>query len=63
MEAIELPIIRKLIAFGNSSKGITLPKSWLELIEKETGKTVKEVAVEVDEFLTIQPIIPEKTEK
>jgi len=54
-----MPLIRKVLPIGGS-KGITLPKSWIEWIERETGKTVVEVAVEVDRVITISPIIPEK---
>ena len=52
-----MPLIRKVIQVG-TSKAISLPKSWLELIERETGKPIKEVAVEVNGVLTIRPIIP-----
>jgi len=54
-----LPIIRKVLQHGNS-RAVSLPKSWLDLIERETGKTIKEVTVEVNGVLTIQPIIPKK---
>jgi hypothetical protein len=57
-----MPIIRKIIEVGKTSKGVILPKSWLELIERETGKTVKEVTMEVDGCLTIQPILPKAGE-
>ena len=53
----QVPIIRKVIQVG-TSKAVSLPKSWLELIERETGKSIKEVAVEVNGILTIRPIIP-----
>ena len=52
-----MPLIRKVIQVG-TSKAISLPKSWLELIERETGKSIKEVTVEVNGVLIIQPIIP-----
>lgn len=52
-----MPIIRKIIQVG-SSKAVSLPKSWLELIERESGKKIKEVAVEVNGVLTIKPILP-----
>ena len=57
LEVQKMPLIRKVIQVG-TSKAVSLPKSWLDLIERETGKSVKEVAVEVNGFLTIQPIIP-----
>jgi hypothetical protein len=57
-EVYETPIIRKIIDVGKTSKGITLPKSWLENFERETGKQITEVAMEVNGSLTIQPILP-----
>jgi len=56
-----MPIIRKLIPIG-ASKAITLPKTWLEYFEKELGKPIKYVAIEVDSELKIVPYI-EKKEK
>ena len=53
-----MPLIRKIIAVGKTSKGVILPKSWLENFERETGKTIEHVTVEVNGVLTIQPIIP-----
>ena len=58
---MKMPIIRKIIGVG-SSKAVTIPKSWLELIERETGFEILEVAVEVDKVLTISPIFPKKEE-
>ena len=54
-----MPIIRKVVKVGDS-KGITIPKSWLDYIEKENEVEVTEVAIEVDKVLTIQPILPKK---
>ena len=54
-------MIRKIIEVGKTSKGVILPKSWLDLIERETGKSIKEVAIEVNGILTIRPIIPKKS--
>jgi hypothetical protein len=52
-----MPIIRKIVQCGKTSKGIILPKSWLELIERQTGETVKEVTIEVNGKLIIQPLL------
>jgi antitoxin component of MazEF toxin-antitoxin module len=52
-----LPITRKIIRVGTTSRGICLPKSWLDFIEKKTGKQVQEVAIEVNENLLISPIL------
>jgi len=54
-----MPITRKVMTIGGS-KGITLPKSWLDFLEKKHGKQIKEVAIEVDNKLIIEPIIPEE---
>ena len=53
-----MPIIRKLISFGNSSKGITLPKSWLDFLECHYGK-IESVSMEVNGKLIIRPILKE----
>lgn len=54
-----MPIIRKILNVGDS-RAITIPKTWLDYIEKEHGIKIKEVAIEVDRVLTIQPILPKK---
>lgn len=54
-----MPIIRKVLEIGNS-KAVTIPKSWFEFIEKESGKKITELAIEVDRVLTISPILPKK---
>jgi len=54
-----MPIKRSVFKIGDS-RGITLPKSWLELIEDTSGKVVTEIAIEVDSVLTIIPMIDGK---
>lgn len=56
-----MPIVRKIIAFGNSSKGVTLPKSWLDFLEEKHGK-VEAVTMEVDGQIIIKPIIREEVD-
>lgn len=51
-----MPLVRKIIAFGNSSKGIILPKSWLDFLENEYGK-IEAVTMEVNGKLIIHPIL------
>lgn len=59
-----MPIIRKVIDVGKTSRGVILPKSWLEFFERKTGKEIEHVAMEVDEMLTIIPYVAsEKTKK
>jgi antitoxin component of MazEF toxin-antitoxin module len=56
-----MPIIRKIRKTGDS-QGITLPKSWLDYIERETGHRPTEVALEVDGTIIVTPIIKEASE-
>ncbi len=51
-----MPLIRKIIDVGKTSKGVILPKSWLKLIEREHG-IIKTVSIEVNGKLIIQPIL------
>lgn len=53
-----MPILKKIITHGGS-RGITLPSSWLSLIEKETGKPLKEVLMEVNDSIVIKPVTPQ----
>ena len=55
-----MPIIRKVIQVGDS-KAISIPKSWLEYYEKESGQKIESVAMEVNSVLTIKPIFTEAT--
>lgn len=52
-----MPIIRKIIRVG-SSKAVSIPISWLKFYEEETGCEIKKVAMEVNDVLTIRPILP-----
>jgi len=54
-----MPIIRKVFEIGNS-RGITIPKSWFEFIEKESGEEIKEVAIEVNQVLKVSAILQKK---
>jgi len=49
--------VRKLIDVGKTSKAVILPKSWLKYYEKEKGETIKQVAIEVNESLTVTPLL------
>lgn len=57
-----MPIVRKIIEVGKTSKGVILPKSWLEYYEDEEGKPIEAVTIEVNKKLTIEPYIPKKKE-
>ncbi|MCJ7560348.1 hypothetical protein MUO79_06980 [Candidatus Bathyarchaeota archaeon] len=54
-----MPIVRKLTTVGDS-KGITLPKSWIDNAEQEAGKKMVAIALEVDRIITLQPIFEKK---
>jgi len=54
-----MPIIRKVTTVG-AARGITLPKSWIECIERETGRKLEEVMLEVDQVLTVSPVLRRK---
>lgn len=59
-----MPIIRKVIDVGKTSRAVILPKSWLEFFERKAGKEIEHVAMEVNEVLTIMPyLVSEKTKK
>jgi hypothetical protein len=53
-----MPILRKVTTVGEA-KGITLPKAWLDWIERQTGQPVKEVLLEIDKTITIIPLLEE----
>jgi len=52
-----MPLIRKIIPSGGS-RTISLPKSWIENHENESGHKIDRVAIEVNDILTIKPYIP-----
>lgn len=54
-----MPIIRKVVTVGDS-RGITIPKSWLDFYERETGEKIREVTIEVNKVLTVGPIFTKK---
>lgn len=58
-----MPIVRKIIDVGKTSKAVILPKSWLEFYEKELGKEITKVAIEVNKELTILPYTEESQKK
>ena len=58
-----MPIIRKIINIGKTSKAVIIPKSWLEYYEENEGQSIETVAIEVNSVLTIQPILPKKESK
>jgi antitoxin component of MazEF toxin-antitoxin module len=45
------------------SRGITLPKSWLESAEEEAGKRIVAIALEVNHVITIAPVFERKQQE
>jgi antitoxin component of MazEF toxin-antitoxin module len=56
-----MPMIRKLTTIGDS-RGVTLPKSWIEYYEKESGCKITEVAMEVNAVIIIRPVLKKQKE-
>jgi len=54
-----MPIIRKIIPIGKTSRAVIIPKSWLQFFEQEAGQPILNVAIEVNRVLKITPIIKE----
>jgi len=54
-----VPIVRKIILLGNS-KVITIPKTWLELLEQQHGQNIDSVTIEVNGALVVKPLLKEK---
>ena len=52
-----MPLIRKIIDAGKTSKAVIIPKSWLEYYEKQEGQSIESVAIEVNRVLKISPIL------
>ena len=57
-----MPIIKKVTTVG-AGRGICLPKSWLDWVERQTGHPLREVLLEIDNTLTIIPFIDGKQVK
>lgn len=57
-----MPIVRKLTTIGES-KGVTLPKSWIENAEEQAGKKMVAIALEVDKIITLQPVFEKDKEE
>jgi len=54
-----MPLSRKLIKIGHS-KAVTLPSSWIENIERETGQKITELYIEVNGILKVSPVLEKK---
>ena len=57
-----MPLIRKIITAGKTSRAVIIPKSWLEFYERKQGEPVEFVAMEVNRVLKIEPVLSKKKE-
>jgi len=55
-----MPIIRKIIPIGKTSRAIIIPKSWLQFFEQATGQPIEKVAIEINHALKITPILEDE---
>jgi len=53
-----MPIRRKICKIGNGF-AVFLPKSWVDLLTEKHGRPIEAVEMEVDDVLTISPIVKE----
>ena len=51
-----MPIERRIVRVG-SSRAVTIPSSWIELLEKKHKAKVEGVAMEINTAIIIKPII------
>lgn len=56
-----MPIRKKLVNLG-CSRGLIIPKEWLNYYEKKSGKPVEAVLLELDKCITVTVEDEEKKE-
>jgi hypothetical protein len=54
-----MPLIKKIVTIGKTSRGIIIPKSWLKFQERSNGQEIHKVGMEVNEKIVIWPILKE----
>jgi antitoxin component of MazEF toxin-antitoxin module len=55
-----MPIVRKIIQAGKTSRAVIIPKSWLEYYEAQEGNPIETVTMEVNRVLKIAPVLTKK---
>jgi antitoxin component of MazEF toxin-antitoxin module len=55
-----MPIIRKIIKIGNTSKAVIIPKTWLDYYGEQRGHDIDRVFIEVNDCLKIRPALEDK---
>jgi antitoxin component of MazEF toxin-antitoxin module len=54
-----MPILRKLTTVGDS-RGLTLPKSWIDYLERKNQCRITEVELEVNGAIIVRAVLPKK---
>ena len=54
-----MALIKKIVSVGGTSKGIILPKSWLQFHETKNGQKIRKVGMEISGKIVIWPILKE----
>ena len=54
-----MPLVKKIVAIGKTSKGVIIPKSYLQFYEKRNGQPIKKVGMEINGKIVIWPILKE----
>lgn len=55
-----MPMIRKINLLAGRTKAVVLPKDWIDYYEREYGEPIKEVLLEVNAKITIEPYMPNR---
>ena len=58
-----MPIKRAVIRMKDGSRHVCLPKSWVEYIEETSGGKVNFVLMDINDTITITPVVTSGTEK
>ena len=57
-----MPLKKKLIKVGNS-RMVAIPPAWLKYYEEESGQTIVDILMEVDNVITIRPYSEKRSEE
>jgi len=54
-----MPLVRRIVKVGNA-RAVTLPKDWLDYWERQLREPIKEVGMQVNKKLIIEPFLPDR---
>ena len=61
LRRIAIPIVKNIIKFGHS-RAVILPRGWVRYAEKEQGRELRSVALEVNGIIKISPYFDKMSE-